>query len=262
MRLTAKPLAFIILAVIFGGVLVTSAFNWWTTESSKVPVKFTSGEAAGQYNPADIRGSYTFGDIEKNFAVPVAQLAAAFALPAGTDPASFKVNQLETLYTGLEVEIGTASVRLFTAFYAGLPYDLTNGEDSYLPRQAVEILTALGTLSAERLAYLETHTIDLAAPPVIETVLPAVAETTPAPKVSGTPDAEHTPQAVDGTVRGKTTFQELLDWGVPRERIEAVLGGAMPAPSVVIKDYITAQGQEFTAVREALQAEVDAVLKK
>jgi len=261
MRLTAKPLAIIILAVIFGGVLVTSAFNWWNTESSKVPAKFTSGEAAGQYNPADIRGSYTFGDIEKNFAVPGDQLAAAFALPAETNSATFKVNQLETLYSGLDVEIGTASVRLFTAFYASLPYDLT-AEESYLPRQAVEILAALGTLSPERLAYLESHTIDLAAPVAVETALPPAAEITSTPQVSGTPVAEHTPQAVDGTVRGKTTFQELLDWGVPLERIEAVLGGPMPAPGVVIKDYVTARGQEFTTVREALQAEVDAALKK
>lgn len=261
MRLTAKPLALLILAVIFGGVLVTSAFNWWTTESTKVPAKFASGEAAGQYDPADIRGSYTFGDIEKNFGVPAAQLAAAFALPAETDPASFKVNQLESIYEGLEVEIGTVSVRLFTAFYTGLPYDLAE-EESFLPRQAVEILTALGTLSPERLAYLAAHTVDLAAPAAVQTALPAAAEVTPAPQVSGTPNAEHTPQAVDGTVRGKTTFQELLDWGVPQERIEAVLGGPMPAPGVVVKDYVTAQGKEFAAVRDALQAEVDAVLKK
>jgi hypothetical protein len=262
MRLTAKPLALLILAVIFGGVLVTSAFNWWTTESTKVPAKFTEGEAAGQYDPADIRGSYTFGDIEKNFGVPAAQLAAAFALPAETDPASFKVNQLESIYEGLEVEIGTVSVRLFTAFYTGLPYDLSAEEESYLPRQAVEILTALGTLTPERLSYLETHAVDLSAPVVAETALPAAAEAAPAPQVSGTPDAEHTPQAEDGTVRGKTTFQELLDWGVPQERIEAVLGGPMPAPGVVIKDYVTAQGKEFATVRDALQAEVDAVLKK
>ena len=63
-------------------------------------------------------------------------------------------------------------------------------------------------------------------------------------------------------MRGKTTFQELLDWGVPQERIEAVLGGPMPAPGVVIKDYVTAQGKEYATVREVLQAEVDAVLKK
>ncbi len=261
MRLTAKPLALLILAVIFGGVMVTSAFNWWATESTKVPAKFSEGEAAGQYDPADIRGSYTFGDVEKNFGVPAAQLAAAFALPAGTDPASFKVNQLESIYEDLEVEIGTASVRLFTAFYTGLPYDLTAEEESYLPLQAVEILTALGTLTPERLAYLAAHTIDLDAAPPAETALPA-AEATPAPQVSGTPQADHTPEAEDGTVRGKTTFQELLDWGVPQERIEAVLGGPMPAPGVVIKDYVTAQGQEYATVRDALQAEVDAVLKK
>lgn len=251
MRLTSKPLALIILAVIFGGVLVTSAFGWWRTESSKVPSRIAEGEAAGQYDPADIRGSYTFGDIENSFGVPAGELAAAFGLPAEIDAADFKVNELETLYAGLEVEIGTASVRLFTAFYSGLPYDLTAEEESFLPSQAAEILTALGTLTPERLAYLAAHTVDLDAP--------TAAEATPAPQVSGTPEADHTPQAEDGTVRGKTTFQELLDWGVPQERIEAVLGSPMPAAATVIKDYAGAQGIEFATLRDALQAEVDAV---
>lgn len=251
MRLTAKPLALILLAVIFGGVLVTSAFGWWRTETSKVPAVFTEGEAAGQYDPADIRGSYTFGDIQQSFGVPAGELAAAFGLPAEVDAAGFKVNELETLYEGLEVEIGTASVRLFTAFYSGLPYDLSL-EESYLPRPAVEILVARGNLSAERQAYLQAHTIELAVEtPVVETR----ADETPAV----TPQVDHTPEAEPGTVRGKTTFQELLDWGVPQEHIEAVLGNPMPAAATVIKDYADARGIEFATLREALQVEVDAV---
>lgn len=256
MRLTSKPLAWIILIVILGGVLVTSAFNWWNTETTKVPATFSEGESAGQYNPADIRGSYTFGDIEVSFGVPSAVLAAAFGLPAETDAASFQVKELESLYTGLEVEIGTSSVRLFTAFYTGLPYDLS-AEESYLPEPAAEILNARASLSAERRTYLESHTLDLAVQPTAPEN-----EATPTPQVTTTPVIDHTPETEDGTVRGKTTFQELLDWGVPQARIEAVLGQVMPAPGTVIKDFVTAQGQEFTSIRDALQAEVDTVHQK
>ena len=67
MTLTSKPLAVILFVVMFGGIAFSSAMGWWATESTKVPVTFTEGEFAGQANPADIRGSYTFGDIAKSF---------------------------------------------------------------------------------------------------------------------------------------------------------------------------------------------------
>ena len=54
--------------------------GWWQTESTKEAAVFTSGEFAGQANPADIRGSYTFGDVEKNFGIPAALLAQAFGV--------------------------------------------------------------------------------------------------------------------------------------------------------------------------------------
>lgn len=256
MRLTSKPLALIILAAIFGGVLLTSAFGWWHTETNKIPATFSEGEAAGEYNPADIRGSYTFGDIEKSFGIPGSQLAVAFGLPVDANVSAFQVKELENLYTGFDVEIGTSSVRLFTAFYTGLPYDLS-AEESYLPKPAADILIAHGNLSPERLAYLDTHTLDLTTQPTVIEIAP-----TPTLPLQTTPSADHTPEVEDGTIRGKTTFQELLDWGVPRERIEAVLGGAMPASDMLIKDYAAAQGLEFATLREALQIEVDAVTKK
>jgi hypothetical protein len=59
------------------------------------------------------------------------------------------------------------------------------------------------------------------------------------------------------TVTGKTTFQELLDWGVSKEVIQQIIGGDLPTPSTVVKDYVTGKGLEFTAVKSLLQAEVD-----
>ncbi|MGB8983706.1 MAG: hypothetical protein WCC12_17690, partial [Anaerolineales bacterium] len=66
MTLTSKPLAFILFIIMFGGIAVSSALGWWQTESTKVPAAYTEGEFAGQANPADIRGSYTFGDISNS----------------------------------------------------------------------------------------------------------------------------------------------------------------------------------------------------
>lgn len=235
MTLTSKPLAVIILVVLFGGIALSAALGAWQTESTKVAATFTEGEFAGMANPADIRGSYTFGDVEKNFGVPASLLAEAFAIPSGTDPAAFPVKDLEALYAGLETEIGTASVRLFTALYAGLPYDLST--DIYLPSRAVDMLNALGTLTPEQTAYIEAHKV--------------VLDSAPAPVSS--PE----PESTERILKGKTTFQELLDWGLPQAVIEGIIGAPLPATSLTVKDYCTQAGLSFETIKAALQAEVD-----
>ena len=235
MTLTSKPLAVIILVVLFGGIALSAALGAWQTESTKVAATFTEGEFAGMANPADIRGSYTFGDVEKNFGVPASLLAEAFAIPSGTDPATFPVKDLEALYAGLETEIGTASVRLFTALYTGLPYDLST--DIYLPSRAVDMLNALGTLTPEQTAYIEAHKVVLDS----------------APTLVSTPE----PESTERILKGKTTFQELLDWGLPQAVIEGIIGAPLPATSLTIKDYCTSQGLSFETIKAALQAEVD-----
>ena len=156
MRLTSKPLAALLFVILFGGIAVTTAFGWWTTTTTKIPLTYTEGEAAGQYNPADIRGSYTFGDVADLFQVPLADLAAAFSLPAGGDPAAFEVKTLEALSEGSGVEIGTASLRLFVAWYRGLPYE--PADDTFLPEAAARILTEKAALTPEQVAFLQTHT--------------------------------------------------------------------------------------------------------
>jgi hypothetical protein len=86
----------------------------------------------------------------------------------------------------------------------------------------------------------------------------------PTEAISSTPEemisviaTEHV--ALEMTVTGKTTFQELLDWGVSVKNIQKVIGSDLPPSSTIIKDYVTGKGLEFTGVRTQLQAEVDLV---
>lgn len=155
MNLTSKPLAAIIFVILFGGIMLTTATGWWQTESTKQPATFTEGEFAGEANPADIRGSYTFGDIEKSFNIPSSILAQAFVIET-SDPAAFAIKSLEEIYAASEFEVGTASVRLFVAFYNGLPMDLST--DMYLPENAAVLLREQ-MLTPEQSTYLEAHAI-------------------------------------------------------------------------------------------------------
>ncbi|MFA6707608.1 MAG: 4Fe-4S binding protein, partial [Sphaerochaetaceae bacterium] len=70
MRLSTRVIGIGITVFLLGSILLLMAFGLWKTESTKVPAKFTSGEFSGQSNPADIRGSYSFADIERNFSIP------------------------------------------------------------------------------------------------------------------------------------------------------------------------------------------------
>lgn len=243
MILQSKTLAALVVAILIGGILVSANLGWWQTESSKVAAKFNEGEFAGQANPADIRGSYTFGDVEKNFSVPATVLGQAFNIV--DQPAAFQVKNLEAMAVEGDVEIGTASVRLFVAFYKNLPIDLST--DTYLPQAAVALLRE-GNLSAEQLTYLETHTAGAPASEPVSTpeILPSSSTETSTVETSAR------------MIKGKTTLGEILSWGLPKAKLEQILGLAMPdAPSTTLKDFCSANSLDFETIKPALQAEVD-----
>jgi len=257
MKLNSFSLAALVIVLLFGGIGISTAMNWWQTESTKVAATYKEGEFAGQANPADIRGSYTFGDVNKNFGIPLADLKTAFRLPVEADPAIFQVKELEAISADLPLPVGTASVRMFVAFYKGLPYDLAAAEESYLFPEAAAILKAQNKMLPEQAAFLETHLV----PGASANSTPVAVQTTATPAaVDG--QAAPTPAATvhvqtEKTVSGSTTFQNLLDWGVSQAAIEKVIGGKMPAASTVIKNYATDKGLEFSTLKTPLQAEVD-----
>lgn len=161
MKVKSGTIAIIVLAVIFGSIAYTSFTGQWKTKTDRVPATYSEGTNSGQYNPADIRGSYTFADIEKSFGIPADELAAAFGIK-DRDNAAIQVKEIEGIYSASVAqgkEVGTDSVRIFVALYKGLPITLT--DTTYMPRPAVDILKARASLSEEQLEYLDQHTVDV-----------------------------------------------------------------------------------------------------
>jgi hypothetical protein len=227
MKIKSMHLAVVIIVFIFGTVAATSAFGLWKTTNDKVPAVYRDGEFAGQYNPADIKGSYTFEDIFNAFEIPIEDLGKAFNVSDPSKYASFQCKELEAIYAPLAAEgkeVGTGSVRYFVALYKGLP--ITVEEITYLPKTAVEILKTKANLTQEQIKSIEKYSVDL---PVVPT--------------SSTPSPQTTDKlASSKAITGSTTFKNLLDWGVKKEDIEKVLNDKIPDSGKIIKDYASIKG--------------------
>ena len=244
MKIKSIYLAIIIFAVIFVTITATSLTGLWKTTTDKIPIKYADGEFAGQYNPADIRGSYTFDDIHNTFEIPLEDLGKAFGLKDPALFASFKCNELETIYASLSEkgkEVGTTSVRYFVALYTGLPYDVEEG--TWLLKPAVGVLKAKAKLSDEQLQYLDTHSVD-----PVEASVQTVSTS-----------EQTTDVTVVKTVTGSTTFQQLLDWGVKIEDVDKLLNDSISDLGETIKNYATRKGIEFSTIKVPFQTLVDSV---
>lgn len=244
MKIGAKGIAVSIVAIILGGVVLLMALGSWQTESEKVPVKFSTGEFAGMANPEDIRGSYSFADVEKNFPVTADILAAAFALDVAAKPAEdYLAKDLEALYGEVADgagEIGTDSLKWFVSLYTGLPF--TPGEDTYVPKTVIDILRDSGkVVDAETLARLEAKSVE----PLVPGAVPVVVET-------------HDESTTERVVKGNTTYADVISWGVGQAEIEAVVGVPLGSKTEKIRDHLLANNLEFSVVKAQLQTLVDA----
>jgi len=242
-RVKSVPLAAITLFTLLAGVFGAKLLGVWNTESTKQPARYATGELAGLPNPADIRGSYTWVDIENAFGIPAAEAAAAFSTPSKGFAPTEKVNALETAYADITLpegtEIGTDSVRLFVALYLGQPYLPEDG--TLLPDEAIAILrTRPG---------VDTAALDRYAMPAVPAA-PAPAATTPAPATT-----EHVSPV--GSITGKTTFGDLYDWGLTEADVETAIGFAPGPRTQSVRDAATAAGVEFSTMKAALQALLD-----
>ena len=240
MRLTYKTLGIALPAVFILGIPVSMVSGYWSTEASKVPAVYAEGETAGQYNPADIRGSYSFGDIETAFGVPADAIVRAFSFEdAGTPPERILAKDLEDRFGVIHgYEVGTDSVRLFVARYLGLPFDPE--DDTGLPAQALSILREAGALTPTQESELTGRSVDLG---------DITAEQ---------PASELTEPQEDRSIRGNTTFATVYEWGVSPGAVAEVLG-AEPGPrGMVIRDFCAEHDIEFSSIKEELQELVDA----
>ena len=239
MRLSTRVIGIGITVFILGSVLLLMAFSLWKTESTKVPAKFTSGDFSGQSNPSDIRGSYSFADIEKHFSVSADVLADAFQVDTSIKSAGeYKAKDIEELYGEQQTgEIGTDSVKLFTALYLGIPY--ISEETTVLPKSAIAILSSLGTVDEAILSRLDEYS-------VIPTVQQTVVEQT------------HV-EPLEMLIKGNTTYGDLLDWGLTQMQLEVVLGFHVKDRALKLRDDLAARSLEFSAYKTQLQSMLDSM---
>ena len=270
MKIKTGVMALLIPAILFGSVLLTSALGLWHTETQRIPVKYADGEAAGEYNPADIRGSYDLGTVSTLFDIPLADLGIAFHVPKDADLATYQLKNLETLWGSVDTspyEIGTGAVRLFVATYKGLP--LEPEEDSGLPDAAVDLILENGMPTDEQRTFLEANRVhavpsntDVASALPDTEKEPDPPATTPAPEASASASASaalHDAAETDRKVTGNTTWKDLEDWGVSREDMETVFGQKIKYLATKVKDDCSAAGIPFSSIKEQLQTMVDSL---
>lgn len=158
MKVSRFVIAISVVIIIFAGIWVSNVLGFWETSGSKGPRQFENGEFTGLNDLGDIRGSYTFGNIEDSFNIDSVLLAQAFGFESD-NPSSIRLNELESFYEGLgfPVEIGTSSVKYFVALYAGLSIDEPEG----LTIAAVNILKDYEKITETLYIDLMLVTVDL-----------------------------------------------------------------------------------------------------
>jgi len=109
------------------------------------------------------------------------------------------------------------------------------------------------------IAWLQSRTVPMDVPtatlePTMATPLPTLGATEISETITPLP-TEHL--APDRTITGKTTFQELLDWGVTNEAIQNIVGEQLADYNLIIKDYAVGKGLAFSDIKTLLQMEVD-----
>jgi len=228
MKLKLYLIPVLILIIIFGGIALSKSFGLWQTYTQKTPAKFESEAFQGENDPYDIRGSYTFQDIEINFDVSVKLLAEAF--PISDD--NFETNKAKDVedYYGemnLPYEIGTGSVKYFVALYNGLPFD---GEEA-LPDTAISVLERDAKIEPDTMIGLQTDDVyaELSSEEMMHTEL----------------------NEGEFAITGDTTVKDTLNQGIIFEDLEAIIGNIDDENSS-IKDIAQRNGFAFGEVKDTL----------
>lgn len=234
MKLTSRTMAWVLPVILFGGILLSQVTGVWSSDTEKRPNRFEDGLFEGEYDPADIRGSYTLMDVSTLFEIDLDILIQAFTLNHDIDAENFQTNDLEAYFTDSGYEIGNESVQVFVALYKGLPIVL---DDAILPKAAVDILLQnQPDLTDEQRAYLEEYGKDVVA--------------------SENPSEEEEEES-EIKINGTTTFQYVIDLGVSQEEIEEILGMKLDYTNQAIKDFCLDQGISFSTIKTRLTEAIE-----
>ena len=232
MSLKAKPLSILLVVVLYSSVTAANIIGRWDSELKPQDANDNDRYFATRPAPTNINDSNTFGDIDRLFNIPTTILAKAFNLPAEINSTAFTIKEIQAIYVDQDIDIGSSSVRLFVALYNGLSYETT--EPIFLPLTAVDMLISHRALLPEQVEFMETYAI------VLDLRAAAVSS------------SNNRGQSEEREIKGKTTFQELLNWGLPQEIIEQIIGEPILSSYQIVKDYCTEKGLDFEEIKLAL----------
>lgn len=230
MKLNSLKVFILTLVIIFGGIYLSNLGGLWITESKKEVRVIDQGELIGMPDPEDIRGSYSLGDIESNFDIPVNDIAKAFGIEHD-NPVEFQIKELEDIYVNLgdDIEIGTESVRIFVSMYKDIPFEWSGD----IPNTALEVLKSKKLLSESEEAYLSDHSID-------------INHTTKNQQIDS--DADHEQSKEAPLVNGKTTVKDLINSGIEENVIIDTIG-SYANENMLIRDICTENGISFSVAK-------------
>jgi hypothetical protein len=272
MKVSSRVLSILIPATVIVGIFFGEMSGWWKTESSKEPIAYGENEFGGAFaglpNPADIRGSYSLGDIETAFGIPVAVLAEAFLLSDEENPEAVLLKEFEERYGILpgeyaaendpspEFEIGTDAMRLFVARYLGLPYEAESDTGIFAAAYQLIIATADSMESVE-LNDLERRVVQAPHTSAGSNAADILDELA----VSDESVVTNEPNDEEYLVKGNTTFGQILSWGVSEDDIREILGGDMGTRGEQIRTWCIEREIAYSSVKEELQRRVDEVVR-
>lgn len=219
----------IVIVIFIIGIGGTKLTGTWEAESDKVPITIKEGEFAGLPDPNDIRGSYSFGDIESAFDVPAEITAKAFGIESDR-PSEVLAKDIEAMYP--DVEVGTGALRAFVGIYTGLPFSVEDG----LPDTVRDLLIELDMWTEELESTYKDNLVILSDPMELVSV------------ISNSEDPEEHEEE-EGVVKGKTTAAEVIDWGLSLEEVESIVGGEIENVHMTIRDICGQYGTSFGEVK-------------
>lgn len=252
MKFNNATVAILVLVVILGGYGILKATGIWEDASSNQPQKILMEDGEGKesveiYDIEGILGSTAFSDTSEWFNVPVAVLQEAFNVSEDKIE-GFQNKDLKLMYGYLEEdgkEIGNGSVKLFVALYTGAPYELPTDEITYLPEPAVKILESLETLTVEQLNYIQKNII--------------ISENMPDIVIQ---EKEEPEEETDYEIKGKTTFQEVIGWGITKEEIETIVGQKIGITTKIIKEFCEEKDLSYEEVKTGIVELLDSKNKQ
>lgn len=114
MKVHRYVLPFVLIASLFGSVVVAKAVGYWSTSGRTTVVLDESGVA----DPEGIKGWMTLADVSEIYGIPEAELRSRLGLPADL-PASTALKDIEAIVSGFEVSAVRDAVTAYRAELSG-----------------------------------------------------------------------------------------------------------------------------------------------